>query len=637
MLTSWVVLVVERGGRIVAEGSASAPITFRSNATDDGRFVSWGGVVIMGSAPVSLQARPALFGGGYHSYPFGGGDRNASSGVLCHTRVIGARRGIALHGVGSASEVDYCEAAFSETDGVELDGGTVNVRHLSSIFAASAAIRVCGGYQGKGQFLFAMLGANGRNGIAVVAGGNGTVTHPRFLSLTVIGGGPDGKPGSLLSVSQGAGGTFGNTLLLHGTTLGLEVCADVPFSPCGSTCPLSEASASAPVVYFSSGSFVFDAVVDLLSCNTGVRNLSSRISAAVPSVDPELVHVLSSCLNYSCISQPDTVFDPMPSADSRACHGIPGVASDDSGFFDPVECSGAFGFDEPQQYWLAGLSAISPRPLGTDHGSAMPLIVPMSSGVSLTVQIPPSSADVDATLAQPGRRRALQALPGFLYDKTQCISSGFAGLGSAFWIRIPAAMSGDMLLSTCSIPPIGFDTDLAVFDAAGTQLACNGDGPWQGPECQNLYSQLQLSAVEGQVYLVAIGSHSGQLGANVTFSATFPAPPSPPLQPPPTMPPVPLLNASQIQVKIDQGSTSQEVVVVDIPAGVIELWAPIVIHPRMRVVIRGMSRSSSDPSVISGSVSQVQLFFVESTAELYVSNLQLVGGRSVRLAPLALY
>ena len=192
-------LVVLRGAKLIANGTANAPITFtallpgqdsREEAVTDTETVNgtitaglrgkWGGLVILGRAPTSHGAATSFEAlPGYH---FGGIDPEDSSGILRYVRVwhagaiVEANReinGLTFAGVGRGTIVEHCEVAFSLDDGFEFFGGTVNVRWLSALFNGDDAFDIDLGYVGTAQFLFAMLGNGGDRGLEVTARARG--------------------------------------------------------------------------------------------------------------------------------------------------------------------------------------------------------------------------------------------------------------------------------------------------------------------------------------------------------------------------------------------------------------------------------------------------------------------------------
>lgn len=149
-------LIVARGGTINAEGTAEEPIIFTSeldniaigekvgtnlSKTDNEK---WGGVVILGNAPISaengdteanIEGIPADLGYGY----YGGAVSDDNSGVLKYVSIrhggisIGEGNelnGLTLGGVGTGTTVDNIEIYATLDDGVEFFGGTVNATNI---------------------------------------------------------------------------------------------------------------------------------------------------------------------------------------------------------------------------------------------------------------------------------------------------------------------------------------------------------------------------------------------------------------------------------------------------------------------------------------------------------------------------
>ncbi len=153
-------LVINRGSRIMAEGTALAPIVMTSDKAAGSRGRSdWGGLIINGRAP--LNSGDEAFGeGGTGAY--GGNVPTDNSGVLKYVRVEYAGReispdnelnGIAFQGVGSGTLVDYVQVHMGKDDGMEFFGGTVNVKHVLVTGCADDQVDWTDGWQGKGQFI----------------------------------------------------------------------------------------------------------------------------------------------------------------------------------------------------------------------------------------------------------------------------------------------------------------------------------------------------------------------------------------------------------------------------------------------------------------------------------------------------
>jgi len=196
-------LIVERGGKIIADGTASNPIIFTSNAPVGFRNRGdWGGLVLCGKAPVN-NGDPQIEGGPRSHY--GGTDVNDNSGILRYIRIEYAGyplqpdkeiNGLTMAGVGAGTIIDYIMVSFANDDSYEWFGGTVNAKHLIAYRGLDDDFDSDNGFQGKLQYLFAIRDKN----VADVSGSNGfesdndatgstnaPITKPIFCNVTIIG------------------------------------------------------------------------------------------------------------------------------------------------------------------------------------------------------------------------------------------------------------------------------------------------------------------------------------------------------------------------------------------------------------------------------------------------------------------
>jgi hypothetical protein len=140
-------LIIAQGGKIEAVGTADAPIVFTSvydngtnlDETDQGL---WGGIVMLGYAPISADATPSHIEGipaddSFGAY--GGSDAADNSGTLKYVSIRHAGtllgdgnelNGLTLGGVGSGTVIDQIEVVGNLDDGIEFFGGTVNASNL---------------------------------------------------------------------------------------------------------------------------------------------------------------------------------------------------------------------------------------------------------------------------------------------------------------------------------------------------------------------------------------------------------------------------------------------------------------------------------------------------------------------------
>jgi hypothetical protein len=160
-------LVIARGAKIQAVGTAESPIVFTHDAPAGQREGGkWGGLVILGAAPHNIataantpfEAFNQLGGIGN----FGGTDAGDSSGTLRYVRIeFGGFayttdrefNGLTLAGVGSGTSIDYVQIHRGSDDGIELFGGTVNLRHVVISQNQDDGFDTDNGYSGKVQFL----------------------------------------------------------------------------------------------------------------------------------------------------------------------------------------------------------------------------------------------------------------------------------------------------------------------------------------------------------------------------------------------------------------------------------------------------------------------------------------------------
>lgn len=140
-------LVIARGGKIYANGTADNPIIFTSEQDNlNGNLTSedkglWGGVIMLGKAKISVEGDgddlqiegiPAedTFG------LYGGNDDTDNSGVLKYISIrhgganIGEGNeinGFTCGGCGSGTSISNIEVYANKDDGIEMFGGTANI------------------------------------------------------------------------------------------------------------------------------------------------------------------------------------------------------------------------------------------------------------------------------------------------------------------------------------------------------------------------------------------------------------------------------------------------------------------------------------------------------------------------------
>jgi hypothetical protein len=227
-------LLVARGGKILAEGTAVKPIIFTSiednikiaqragsNLTKDDKD-RWGGLIILGKAPISaengdtetqIEGIPAEDSFGL----YGGAIANDNSGVLRYVSIrhggaeIGAGNeinGLTLGGVGSGTTIDHVEVYATLDDGVEFFGGTVNVSNLIVSYQGDDGVDIDQNYAGTvTNFMVMHGGTDTDEGLEIDGPEGSTNTAGLFTlingSVISLGGADGGSPADLKSKAQG--------------------------------------------------------------------------------------------------------------------------------------------------------------------------------------------------------------------------------------------------------------------------------------------------------------------------------------------------------------------------------------------------------------------------------------------------
>lgn len=215
-------LIVERGGKLQANGTAEAPVVMTSNQEVNARDKGdWGGLVILGKAYTN-QPNPAVEGIS-PTVNFGAADRANdadNSGIYKYLRVEYAgieltpnneTNSITMGGVGSGTTFEYVQVSFGGDDGFEWFGGTVNGKYLVSLSTWDDDFDCDYGWSGNVQFALvvrnpfaadqsqsnAFENDNGPNDNDT---GAGTYTTGTFSNVTVYG--PVDRAGRSISANN---------------------------------------------------------------------------------------------------------------------------------------------------------------------------------------------------------------------------------------------------------------------------------------------------------------------------------------------------------------------------------------------------------------------------------------------------
>ena len=200
---SAVALVVSRGGKIFANGTESCQIVFTAEADPmDGTYAlsnkgKWGGIAIAGKATNNLKLSPngpfsvgvagkicvadglgtfEGFNSTNYKDQFGANltagetfNDNDNSGIMTYVSIRhsgailvlgGELNGLSLGSVGRGTTIDHIEIVSCADDAIEMFGGTVNVKHYTTLFNNDDMYDYDLGYTGKGQFIFGIYASD---------------------------------------------------------------------------------------------------------------------------------------------------------------------------------------------------------------------------------------------------------------------------------------------------------------------------------------------------------------------------------------------------------------------------------------------------------------------------------------------
>lgn len=228
-------LVVSRGSKIMAEGTAAEPIVFTSVQDVIGATTGagqWGGMVLLGNAPTnqcsdlnncSVQAEG-------DAGPYGGPDTADNSGTLKYVVIKYAGyevlpdnelNGLTLGGVGAGTTIDFLQVHKNLDDGIELWGGNVNLKHIVLTSNGDDSLDWSDGWQGKAQYVLVKQDPNDEKANRGIEGDNlkanpaaTPLTEPTVANMTIIGNsynGNDDSEGILLR--EGSAGKLYNFIV----------------------------------------------------------------------------------------------------------------------------------------------------------------------------------------------------------------------------------------------------------------------------------------------------------------------------------------------------------------------------------------------------------------------------------------
>lgn len=249
-------LIVERGGKIDAQGTETHPIVITSDQPFGAQTPGGGGgLYINGYAKInaanSCIGDSAVTEGVNAAY--GGNDDADSSGVLRYVRVEFAgiiqspnneANSFTFNGVGSRTKVEFIQAHRGLDDLFEWFGGTVNCKHLVGTYGDDDGLDWQMGYRGTVQFAaIRQLAIQAGAERAIEADNNefsndteicSGRSNPVFSHLTLIGdrriGGTFPGVRTGVHLRRGTGGQVLNSIITEWKTAGFEINGNATFN-----------------------------------------------------------------------------------------------------------------------------------------------------------------------------------------------------------------------------------------------------------------------------------------------------------------------------------------------------------------------------------------------------------------------
>ncbi len=353
-------LVVARGGKIMAEGTADNPIIFTAESDPmdgslDGTSGLWGGVILLGKATINTATGVGNIEGIPESEPrgaYGGDDDMDNSGVMRYVSIrhggtdIGEANeinGLTMGAVGAGTTIEYIEVFNNNDDGYEWFGGTVNCKYLIAAFCKDDSFDIDEGYRGQGQFWFTIQSDDWGDKIGEHDGGTEPedglpYAHPVVYNVTAFGKGMNSlvEKGAF-NIRDNWGGEYHNSIFADVSEIALKI----------EDLESGEDSRNR----LETGDIVFaNNIFHDFAAGSTFAELCAE-SWIVPYVISSNTIADPMITNISRTSE--GMLDPRPAVDGAAYGGRMSAVPENI-FFESVNYKGAFGTSN----WAAGWSAL---------------------------------------------------------------------------------------------------------------------------------------------------------------------------------------------------------------------------------------------------------------------------------------
>ncbi len=304
-------LIIARGATLNANGTAAAPIIMTSSADQiqPGQIESpnlgvnftglWGGLIVLGNAPISVDANDELtvedgvaqiegIPANDPNGAYGGTDAMDNSGTITFVSVrhggtlIGANNeinGITFGGVGAGTTVSHIEVVANVDDGVEFFGGTVNVDNVIVWAQGDDAVDVDQAYSGTIDNVVVQQGPTSDHALEIDGPEGAATGSYTLINATLLG---DADGGAIGDFRSGATGS-NNNILVSGFPAG----ADVELDNQGVADNFTDGSLSFMTweVVLADGVTLGDIFDDTTGSTTGFGDFATAVTTATVGAD----------------------------------------------------------------------------------------------------------------------------------------------------------------------------------------------------------------------------------------------------------------------------------------------------------------------------------------------------------------